>query len=158
MKSTRIQKAVKPSPHPIPDIVALRALSKFALEAPTGCHVSTYSTGSHGYAQITWVLPSGKTAGTTAHRAAWTAIHGAIPPGMTIDHTCKTRRCVNVAHLRMLPNYENARRTLGRDWRLGECINGHPNSESYQQPSGKRICRPCNEAAQLRYRQKKRAA
>ena len=60
-----------------------------------------------------------------AHRAAWVAVNGQVPLGMTIDHMCKERRCVNPDHLRLLPNYENARRTDGHDWPLGYCIHGH---------------------------------
>lgn len=143
MKATR---AVTPSAHQIPDIVAFRALSRWTLQAPTGCHISTYSVANHGYAQIGWQVGGGKNAGTTAHRAAWTAVYGPIPPGMTIDHACKTRRCVNVEHLRMLTNYENARRVSGKDWPLGTCINGHPPTMARQLPNGKILCTPCNRA------------
>lgn len=62
---------------------------------------------------------------------------------MTIDHTCKNRRCVNVAHLRMLSNYENARRTGGRDWPLGQCVNGHDNS-LLEWFNGRAHCGPCH--------------
>jgi len=51
-----------------------------------------------------------------------------MPVGVTLDHTCKTRQCVNPDHLRVLPNYENARRVNGMDWPMGQCANGHPNS------------------------------
>ena len=155
MKATR---AATPSAHPIPDAVALRALSRWTFQAPTGCHISTYSVASHGYAQIGWQVGGGKNAGTTAHRAAWTAIYGPIPPGMTIDHTCKSRRCVNVEHLRMLPNFQNARRTSGRDWKLGECAHGHSDEHLRRQPDGKLICDPCNKVWQATYRAKKRSA
>jgi hypothetical protein len=62
-----------------------------------------------------------------AHRAAWVHVNGQMPLGMTLDHLCKTRRCVNPDHLRMLPNYENARRVNGMDWPMGQCAQGHPN-------------------------------
>ena len=138
----------------VPDRVKARAHSKWVLDLD--CWISTYSVGSHGYAQIGW-HESGKTYMVLAHRASWEQVNGHVPIGMTLDHLCKQRRCVNPAHLRVLPNYENARRTFGRDWPLGQCVNGHPNSETYQRPSGTRICRPCNEAAQARYRAKQRA-
>lgn len=38
----------------IPDAVAQRALARFVFDPVTGCHVSTYSVASHGYAQIGW--------------------------------------------------------------------------------------------------------
>lgn len=35
---------------------------------------------------------------------------------------------MNPAHLRLLPNFENARRVNGLDWPMGQCANGHPNN------------------------------
>lgn len=138
------------APIEIPDRVAKRAGTSY-IEDENGCWISTYSTGSHGYAQIGWHAGGGRRLGTTAHRASWVyANDGQIPEGMTIDHTCKVRRCVNPAHLRLLPNFENARRTAGRDWPSGQCANGHPNSLLYWDGSRYR-CRPCMDAARKRY-------
>lgn len=158
MEPTHLPAARAPrTPIVIPDRVALRALRAFELDEATGCHISTYSTGSHGYAQIGWHDDTGRRA-TTAHRAAWCAVHGQIPEGLTVDHTCKNRRCVNVAHLRLLPNYENARRTFGRDWEPdGKCIAGHGPEHLYQIPSGRIRCRICNREAQTRHNHKRRA-
>ena len=111
----------------IPHRVAKRAISQFVVDE-NGCHISTYSVASHGYAQIGWGIGDGKIDVTTAHRAAWVAHTGEqIPADMTIDHTGKERRCVNPDHLRVLSNVENGRRTNGRDWKHGQCANGHPN-------------------------------
>ena len=127
----------------IPQRVAERAYFRF-VASMDGCRISSYSVASHGYAQIGWTIDNtGRRSGTTAHRAAWVYVHGQIPDGMTIDHVCKNRRCVNVDHMRMLTNYENARRTDGRDWPLGECANGHPNSENID-VNGKHHCRICH--------------
>lgn len=82
---------------------------------------------------------------------------GPVPLGHTLDHLCKQKRCVNPAHMRILTNYENARRTSGRDWPLGQCVNGHSNSNSYRQPSGKRVCRPCKKEYSRRYEAHQRA-
>ena len=160
MDTTHLTPAHQPrTPLVIPDHVALRALRKFTLDRDSGCHVSTYSTASHGYAQIGWQANPGPRRGTTAHRAAWSAVFGQIPVGMTIDHTCKNRRCVNVSHLRLLGNFENARRTSGRDWPLGECINGHPNSHLVRTDGGRRIrCRICQSQHQRTYRARQRIA
>lgn len=114
----------------VPERVGRRALENVDVQ-DDGCWISRYSVASHGYAQIGWsVRKRGQTSGpriqmVLAHRAAWTAVHGQVPVGMTIDHTCKVRRCVNPKHLRLMPNYENARRTGGRDWPIGQCVNGH---------------------------------
>ena len=139
----------------IPTRVAARAATK-CVQGPEGCWISTYSTASHGYAQIGWG-DEGCNRVVTAHRAAWTYYNGQILEGMTIDHrpTCD-RRCVNPAHLRMIPNYENARRTKGRDWQLGQCANGHPNTMLVRgtdrtNRNGTRLrCRGCAELFQAR--------
>ena len=154
---------MKPTPNPhrrpkrpivIPDRVAARAAVRFEADG-SGCWISTYSVASHGYAQIGWTDPGYRQV-VTAHRAAWVYHHGQqIPEGMTIDHTCKERRCVNPSHLRMLSNFENARRTAGRDWPLGECVNGHSNDHLIQK-AGKWRCGPCSQAEQSRYYAKKR--
>ncbi|WVX88987.1 HNH endonuclease [Mycobacterium phage SophKB] len=143
----------------IPDRVALRAYASWRF-GEGGCYISTYSTASHGYAQIGW-QDCGHRKVVLAHRAAWTYAHGQIPAGMTIDHRPECdRRCVNVSHLRLLTNLENARRTNGRDWPLGQCIQGHDNS--HWRPSGplrkKGYCKLCNDVAQARYRARKKTA
>ena len=121
----------------IPHRVAQRAISRFVVNA-NGCHISTYSVASHGYAQIGW-NSSGKKYVTTAHRAAWVAHTGEqIRVNMTIDHTCKERRCVNPDHLRVLSIFENGRRTYGRDWKIGYCANGHPNKHLVIASGGRR--------------------
>ena len=79
-----------------------------------------------------------------AHRASWVFVNGQVPVGVTLDHTCKVARCVNPNHLRVIPNFENARRTDGRDWPLGECVNGHSNDHLAKHPSRDGlICAAC---------------
>ena len=136
----------------IPDRVAERAATRCE-EDENGCWISTYSTGSHGYAQIGW-KDGGDRHMVTAHRAAWVHVHGQIPEGQTIDHLCRVPRCVRPKHLRELSNFDNARRTGGRDWELGQCINGHPDSELVHW-GGKWKCRPCTLENQRRYRSRR---
>lgn len=141
----------------VPARVAHRVATKVQEESD-GCLISLYSTGSHGYAQIGW-HENGERIVTLAHRVAWIAANGEIPAGMTVDHTCKRRQCVNVDHLRLLENYENARRTSGRDWPLGECANGHPNKHLKKVDGGRRTkCSLCMADWQRAYRARKRAA
>ena len=55
MDATQLPAARKPRTHfEIPDRVALRALRRFERDTESGCHISTYSVASHGYAQIGW--------------------------------------------------------------------------------------------------------
>lgn len=151
----------------VPERVARRAIERIDVD-DKGCWISRYSVASHGYAQVGWSLPAGagpKTRMVLAHRAAWTAVHGQVPLGMTLDHTCKQRRCVNPAHLRLLPNFENARRTSGKDWPIGSCINGHSAASLRPikrrskdgSPRWGRTCDECMKISQQRYRDRKRA-
>lgn len=134
----------------VPERVARRAYENVT-PGPNGCWISTYSVGSHGYAQVGW--QDSKVHTVLAHRAAWVHVNGQMPLGMTLDHLCKTRRCVNPDHLRLLPNYENARRTGGRDWPLGYCPNGHPNSLLVRSGTkGPMTCGECVRAKQAQYR------
>lgn len=137
-----------------PERVQARLLARVVM-GPNGCHVSEYSTGSHGYAQIGWYGEDGKTQMRLGHRVAWEARHGPIPDGLTVDHLCHNRRCVNVDHLRLLTNRENGQRN-GRhghaDWPLGQCPNGHPDSERNRRGR----CRTCSAASQRRYEQRQR--
>ena len=44
------------------------------------------------------------------HRLTWEAVHGRIPDGLTIDHLCFNRRCINLDHLEVVTASENTRR------------------------------------------------
>lgn len=142
----------------IPARVAERAANKFVVVGE--CHLSKYSVGSHGYSQIGWHGDDGVRRCTTAHRAAYVHHNGLIPVGMTVDHrhsVCLSRRCVRREHLRLLTNLENARRTFGRDWPVGVCIEGHPNDEMVLR-GGKHVCKPCSDQWQRDYRQRRHVA
>ena len=125
----------------IPWRVAVRAYLNASNDGE--CRISHYSVGSHGYAQVGW-CEGGSTHATTAHRAAWVFANGQQIPGeMTVDHLCKNRKCVQPLHLRLLSNYENARRTRGRDWPLGECAQGHSNEFLVTYSNGRTHCGVC---------------
>jgi hypothetical protein len=119
----------------IPREVGEKVLSHVAM-GPNGCHLSRHSTAKPPrlpYAQVTWVKGPRQRYNVVAHRAAWTAVHGPIPEGMTVDHLCRTPRCVRVDHLRLLSRSENSRRNHGHDYPAGwSCSRGH--DPSYRQP------------------------
>ena len=111
---------------PVPARVAERAFNKVD-KRDDGCWISLYSVASHGYSQVGWQNGADRHV-VLGHRAAWSHVNGQVPLGMTLDHLCNTRRCVNPEHLRLLPNFENARRIKGMDWPMGSCANGHSSS------------------------------
>lgn len=164
MSTTRLPSSRSPerwNEVPVPERVAQRAAANVDVQ-DDGCRISRYSVGSHGYAQIGW-QDAGERHMVLAHKAAWTVENGQVPVGMTLDHTCRVRRCVNPAHLRLLPNFENARRIDGKDWPLGTCAKGHPQSSlipmSRRTKAGKpRVgvtCGECKADTQRRYRARK---
>lgn len=153
-----------PKPHrraysAIPARAAERAATRYEVDE-NGCHVSTYSVASHGYAQVGWQDGDARGA-TTAHRAAWVHHTGQqIPDGLTVDHACRNRRCVNMDHLRLMTLLQNAR---DNGWAAGTRYVGDPVDTGrkcpaghtvYQYPSGSYGCREC--AAELKRRKDER--
>jgi len=88
-----------------------------------------------------------------AHRVAYELSIGEIPVGLTVDHLCRVRKCVNPAHLESVTMLVNLSREAAAR-RSGYCPSGHLFDErnSYIH-NGCRYCRECN-----RLRARKRAA
>ena len=88
---------------------------------------------------------------------------GPIPDGMTVDHTnhCD-RRCIQITHLRLISNFENARRNRpDANTTLGLCVNGHdaPLVQRVREHGKKTMtCIECERNRQRRYRASKRVA
>lgn len=64
-----------------------------------------------------------------AHRVAYTLMRGSIPTGLTIDHLCRNRACINPAHMEPVTMRENTLRGFGLTAihaRKTHCSNGHP--------------------------------
>lgn len=102
---------------------------------------STIDTG--GYGQL---KEHGKI--LSAHRLAYELFKGAIPQGLTIDHLCRNRRCVNPDHLEVVTMRENILRGNGvtaMNARATHCVNGHPFDlfNTYFLSVGWRHCRIC---------------
>lgn len=64
-----------------------------------------------------------------AHRAAYEFFIGPIPDGLSIDHLCRNRKCVNPSHLEAVTSKENTLRspinTAAINRRKTECCRGH---------------------------------
>jgi len=98
----------------------------------------------HGYAH----LRVGKTM-RRAHALAYEVLVGPRPDGKDLDHLCRTRSCVNPAHLEPVSRAENCRRgllgatTRARQIAKTHCRQGHSLADAYIRPSGSRQCRSC---------------
>lgn len=77
-----------------------------------------------------------------AHRLAYQLLKGQIPPGLELDHLCRTPLCVNPAHLEPVTRAENIRR---RSALITQCIYGHKFDEAntHVDAKSKRSCRAC---------------
>ncbi len=79
-----------------------------------------------------------------AHRFAYELLVGPIPPGLTVDHLCRTRRCVNPAHMDLVPRGVNALRGNGPaavNARKEKCPCGRDYDRNYD---GHRRCSQCD--------------
>jgi len=83
-----------------------------------------------------------------AHRFAWESVNGDIPDGLLVLHKCDNPRCVNIEHLYLGTQKENARDrdSRGRNGfsKKTRCKRGHEfTEENTYKWKGKRICRAC---------------
>ena len=77
------------------------------VDAEGDCWIWTGATVK-GYGLI-WIDEAHR-AGRVA-RVVWEMLIGPIPDGLTVDHRCRIRLCVNPAHLDLCTSGENARRS-----------------------------------------------
>jgi hypothetical protein len=77
-----------------------------------------------------------------AHRWAYEHLAGPIPEGLTVDHLCRVRSCVNPDHMDLVPPGTNTLRGYGpsaQNRRRDRCARGH----EFRQNKVQRVCRIC---------------
>ncbi len=126
-----------------------------------GCWEWTASKSSNGYGFFYY----DNKRGGRAHRYSYQYFKGKIPKGLTIDHQCNNRICVNPAHLKAMTMRENVLRSDGiaaKNARKKRCLRGHMLSGynlmiNHPKKYGiQRSCRKCKVDMSLLWLAKKR--
>jgi HNH endonuclease len=104
-----------------------RLKARSVLDPQTGCVRWTGAHNQKGYGRISYL---GRL--RQVHRLIYELLVEPIPPGLTVDHVCGTKACINVRHMQLVSREENSRlaherRRLTRT----HCRRGHEvNAES----------------------------
>jgi HNH endonuclease len=131
--------------------------AKVSMPSPDECWIWTAGKNTSGYGtfKLDGLQP-------VAHRLAYELTKGPIPEGLTLDHLCRVRACVNPAHLEAIPMKTNVLRGIGptaENARKTHCKRGHEyTSENtmHMHCRTERICKICESARQVRRRAAKR--
>lgn len=104
----------------------------------TACYVWRGGVQTRGYGST----GDGQGGTKLAHRAAWEQEHGPIPDGLTVDHLCGNKLCVNTDHMELVTRAENLSR---RGTRQRACVRGHvfTPQTTWRNGKGFRYCRTC---------------
>lgn len=135
--------------------VRTRLLAKVDTTDPDKCWIWQDSLASQGYGHLK-IIEDGRRVMRSAHRLSYQTFVGSIPEGLTLDHLCRNRACINPAHLEPVPHRVNVLRGEGlaaRQVLQTHCKNGHELAgDNLRVYRGHRHCRACAVVYQWAYR------
>lgn len=125
-----------------------------------GCWRWTGEITHNGYGRLLLSSSGNRHVRMQAHKWIARQVFGEFGDDMQVDHLCKTRSCVNPAHLEVVTAKENNRRSgspsAGKA-RQTHCIRGHDFADPailYVTPDGRRQCRPCRGMSVKKWQQR----
>lgn len=143
--------------HSLTEVEVARFWAK--VQKGDGCWKWTGAKNAYGYGLVC-LRAAGKQVRLGAHRVAWQIVRGPIPNGLTCDHLCRNRDCVNPDHLEPVTNRENVLRGIGHtavNARKTHCVQGHELSgDNLYIHLGKRYCKKCRHTKVRAWRKRKR--
>lgn len=119
-----------------------RFFARITEDPDTGCWLFD-KPNAKGYANFTVMSRP-----VEGHQWCYEFLIGPVPDGLTLDHLCRVRSCVNPWHLDPVPHRVNILRGIGPaaiNARKTQCVDGHPftSDNTYVTPDGRRQCRIC---------------
>lgn len=161
-----------PNPHRVPNVAKYKTVAGYAgtwarmvnstnFNGPNGCWEWTKTLNAGGYG----VYAHHEVGNLFAHRLALHVAGRPVPADMTVDHICMNRKCVNPAHLDIVPlavNILRGNNAAAINLRKTHCPQGHEytTENTYlQKPRTKtghqgRQCRECLRIRSRAYRSK----
>lgn len=135
--------------------------AKFMGEPNSGCWLWMAYCNENGYGQFFYNGRQG-----LAHRASYELYVGPIPDGLTLDHLCRVRCCVNPQHLEPVAqsvNMERGEIVLRRKLQnltVTHCPQGHPYGGKNLSVgvNGERSCKTCKRDRKRQRLREKRLA